>query len=91
MKLLGDNSALELKGWFTLYGFLLVVYLLCSFFLFIYGYRKIKYDNYIMAVLAFVVGVAQLKIASICFSKNLSIYRRLKKLPRDVRSPKKID
>jgi len=32
MKPLGENSALELKGWFTLYGFLLVVYLLCSFF-----------------------------------------------------------
>ena len=44
-----------------------------------------------MAVLAFIVGVAQLKIVSICFSKNLSIYRRLKELPRDVRSPKKID
>ena len=64
MKPYSEKSTVELKGWLTLYIFVLSVFLFCSILMFIYGIQKFKHEHYIMAVSAIVVGVVQLKIVT---------------------------
>lgn len=78
MKPYSEKSTVELKGWLTLYIFVLSVFLFCSILMFIYGIQKFKHEHYIMAVSAIVVGVVQLKIVSICFLRIQGIYGKLK-------------
>jgi hypothetical protein len=67
MRPYGEKTTVELRGWLALYIFVLSVFLFCSLLMFIYTALTFRYGQYVMSVVAVIVGVVQLKIVSICF------------------------
>jgi hypothetical protein len=86
MRPYGEKTTVELRGWLALYIFVLSVFLFCSLLMFIYTALTFRYGQYVMSVVAVIVGVVQLKIVSICFFSIRRICGVLKSRKRMARS-----